>query len=204
MTASLLRLSQLARFWGKNARTIQTWIRQGRLAAIRSPGNHFRVRVADVRAFCERERMPVPPFVSPPPRRVVAAGLSAPAQRAMARAVRGPGLALETYDDPYDALLAASRETVLLAIPARCRGFDPGSAIAAMRRCDATGRATIVAFGAATRAQAASLARAGATRVLTRAQEDHLPRVVRELLGVEEGANAIEQNVGQRDLRHRG
>jgi excisionase family DNA binding protein len=185
MTASLLRLSQLARFWGKNARTIQTWIRQGRLAAIRSPGNHFRVRVADVRAFCERERLPVPPFVSPPPRRIVAAGLSAAAQRAMVRALRGPGLALETYDDPYDALLAAARETTLLAIPARSRGFDPGSAIAAMRRSDATGRATIIAFGAATRAQAASLAEAGATRVLTRAQESDLPRVVRELLGVE-------------------
>jgi excisionase family DNA binding protein len=185
MTASLVRLSQLARFWGKNARTIQTWIRQGRLAAIRSPGNHFRVRVADVRAFCERERMPVPPFVSPPPRRVIAAGLSDTAQRAMVRALRGPGLALETYDSPYDALVAAARETALLALPARCRGFDPTSAIAAMRRCDATGRATIVAFGAVNRAQAAALEEAGATHVLTRGQEGHLPRVIRQLLGVE-------------------
>jgi excisionase family DNA binding protein len=185
MAAGLLRLSELARFWGKNTRTIQTWIRQGRLAAIRSPGNHFRVRIADVRAFCERENLPVPPFVSPPPRRIVTAGLSAPAQRAMARALRSPGLVLETYDDPYDALLAAAREAALVAIPARTRSFDPGSAIAAMRRCDATGRAAIVAFGAATRAHAASLAQAGATRVLTRAEQDDLPRVVRELLGVE-------------------
>jgi excisionase family DNA binding protein len=185
MTTSLVRLSQLARYWGKNARTIQTWIRQGRLAAIRSPGNHFRVRVADVRAFCERERMPVPPFVSPPPRRVIAAGLSDAVERAMVRAVRGPGLALETYDSPYDALVAAARETALLALPVRCKGFDPGSAIAALRRGDAGGHATIVAFGAVTRAQAATLSHAGATRVLTRAQEGHLPRVVRELLGVE-------------------
>jgi excisionase family DNA binding protein len=185
MTASLLRLSQLARFWGKNPRTIQTWIRQGRLAAIRSPGNHFRVRVADVRAFCEREKMPVPPFVSPPPRRVVAAGLDAASQRAMARALRTPGLALETYPDPYDALLASARETALVAIPSASKRFDAGSAIAAMRRCPTTTTAAIVAFDAATRAQAATLAQAGATRVLTRAQRGDLPRVVRELLGVE-------------------
>jgi excisionase family DNA binding protein len=185
MTASLVRLSQLARFWGKNARTIQTWIRQGRLAAIRSPGNHFRVRVADVRAFCERERMPIPPFVSPAPRRIVAAGLSAPLQRAMARALRVPGLSLETYPDPYDALLAAARETSVLAIPAVCKHFDPRSAIAALRRSDSTARAAIVAFGAPTRSQASVLAQAGATRVLTSAEQNDLPRVVRELLGVE-------------------
>jgi excisionase family DNA binding protein len=188
MPASLLRLSELARFWGKNTRTVQTWIRQGRLAAIRSPGNHFRVRIADVRAFCEREQMPVPPFVSAPPKRVVAVGLNAASQREMARALRGPALAFEAYRDPYDALLAAAARSgpaSLLALPAQSRRFDPGSAIAAVRRHQATARTAIVAFGAANRAQAAGLAQAGATRVLTRAEQKDLPRIVRELLGVE-------------------
>jgi excisionase family DNA binding protein len=185
MSASLLRLSQLARYWGKNSRTIQTWIRQGRLAAIRSPGNHFRVRVADVRAFCEREGMPVPPFVAPPPRRIVAAGLDPTSQRAMARALKSPALTLETYDDPYDALLAAARDASLIAIPASAPRFDCGAAIAAMRRSQGTANASIIAFGASTRTQAASLARAGATRVLPRAQQGALPHVARELLGVE-------------------
>jgi excisionase family DNA binding protein len=186
MPAPLLRLSELARFWGKNARTVQSWIRQGRLAAIRSPGNHFRVRIADVRAFCEREHMPIPPFVTAPPKRVVAVGLNAASQREMARALRGPALAFETYGDPYDALLAAARGPAsLLALPAQSRRFDPGSAIAAVRRYEATARATIVAFGAASRAQAARLSQAGATRVLTRAEQKDLPRVVRELLGVQ-------------------
>src|SRR6516164_2464292 len=103
---TLLRLSQLARFWEKNPRTIQTWIRQGRLAAIRSPGNHFRVRVADVRAFCEREGMPVPPFVAPPLRRVVLAAASLPLRRAIARVLK-TGVALHPFADPYEALLAA-------------------------------------------------------------------------------------------------
>jgi excisionase family DNA binding protein len=188
MLAPLLRLSELARFWGKNSRTVQSWIRQGRLAAIRSPGNHFRVRVADVRAFCEREHLPVPPFVTAPPKRIIAVGLNAAAQREMARALRGPAFAFETYGDPYDALLAAATArgpASLLALPAQSRRFDPGSAIAAVRRYEATARAAIVAFGAASRAQVASLAHAGATRVLTRAEQKDLPRVVRELLGVQ-------------------
>jgi excisionase family DNA binding protein len=185
MTAPLLRISQLARFWGKNAKTLQTWIRQGRLAAIRSPGNHFRVRVADVRAFCEREGMPVPPFVAAPPRRVVAAALDPASQRAMARALRAPALALETYDDPYEALLAAARDAALVALPAAAARFDSGAAIAALRRGEGTARAAIVAFGASTHKQAASLAQAGATRVLPRAQQEDLPRLVRELLGID-------------------
>jgi hypothetical protein len=130
--------------------------------------------------------MPVPPFVSAPPKRVVAVGLGAASKREMARALRSPALALETYRDPYDALLAAAAGPAsLLALPAQSRRFDPGSAIAAMRRHAATARAAIVAFGAGSRAQAASLARAGATRVLTRAEQKDLPRVVRELLGVQ-------------------
>jgi excisionase family DNA binding protein len=55
---ALIRPSQLARFWELNARTLHIWIREGRLLAIRSPGNHFRLRVADVLAFCEREGLP--------------------------------------------------------------------------------------------------------------------------------------------------
>ena len=90
MTAppALLKPSQLARFWELNPRTLHLWIREGRLPAIRSPGNHFRLRVADVRAFCEREGLPVPPFVSPPPRRVVVGAAAAPLRRALARSLK--------------------------------------------------------------------------------------------------------------------
>ncbi|HEY6459566.1 MAG TPA: helix-turn-helix domain-containing protein, partial [Polyangiaceae bacterium] len=125
----LLRLSLLARFWEVNPRTIMTWIRAGRLAAIRSPGNHFRVRVADVRAFCEREGRPIPPFVAPPVRRVVTAGVAA-------RAVRLPGLVVDAYDDPYDALLAAAArgDASLLVVPATATRFDTIAALAALRR----------------------------------------------------------------------
>jgi excisionase family DNA binding protein len=176
----LLRLSQLARFWEVNPRTIMTWIRAGRLAAIRSPGNHFRVRVADVRAFCEREGRPVPPFVAPPTRRVVTAGVAA-------RALRLTGLVVDACAGPYDALLAAARDGAsLLVLPATAAHFDTTAALAALRRHRPTASLPVLVVGAPTVARAAALERAGATHVLPRAcRPDAVVRAVRELLPLE-------------------
>jgi excisionase family DNA binding protein len=179
VSLGLLRLSQLARFWEKNPRTIQTWIRQGRLAAVRSPGNHFRVRVADVRAFCEREGMPVPPFVAPPPRRVVTA-------TPLPRTVKLAGIVLEVLATPYDALVAAaSAPTAALVLPAGDPRFDALAAVAALRRAAPTSHVPIVVVGATTPQRATALQRAGATRVLRRARGEDLAVSLRELLGLE-------------------
>lgn len=180
VASALLRLSQLARFWEINPRTIMTWIRQGRLAAIRSPGNHFRVRVADVRAFCEREGRPVPPFVAPPPRRVVTA-------EALPRGLRLPGLVVETHPDPYDAIVATAREpAALLVLPAAAERFDTAAAIAALRRASGATTFPIVVVGVMTALRASAFERAGATRVVRRStRTDELPRTLRELLSLE-------------------
>jgi excisionase family DNA binding protein len=177
---TLLRLSQLARFWEVNPRTIMTWIRQGRLAAIRSPGNHFRVRVADVRAFCEREGRPVPPFVAPPQRRVVTVG-------GLPRGLKLSGVLVEVHVDPYDAVVSAARaETALLVLPASVRHFDTEAAIAALRRARTPAEVPIVVMGATSPSRASALERAGATRVLRRSsRQDDLPRALRELLALE-------------------
>jgi len=176
---ALLRLSQLARFWEKNARTVQTWIRQGRLAAIRSPGGHFRVRVADVRAFCEREGMPVPPFVAPAAARVVTAV-------PLPRGAKLTGMVTEAHAEPYGALVAAaSGDAALVVLPAGGERFDAVAAVAALRKARATAETPLVVVGAGTQARADALARAGATRVLVRAREYELARAIREVLGLE-------------------
>src|SRR5262249_3918395 len=113
--AQLVRPSQLARFWEIHPRTLHIWIKEGRLVAIRSPGNHFRLRVADVRAFCERERMPVPPFISPPQRRAVVAAASPALRRLLRRTLRA-NVALAAIADPYEALVSvAADESELFA-----------------------------------------------------------------------------------------
>jgi hypothetical protein len=136
---------------------VVAWIRRGRLAGVRSPGNHFRVRVADVRAFCEREGMPVPPFVVPPRRRVVIGGGRAAVRRAVARALEGAGagLAVEVYDDPYEAVVsAAGAPAELVVLGAGTSRFDADGAAAAL---EAAKRRTLV-FGARGRARAEEIA----------------------------------------------
>lgn len=180
MTTTLLRLSQLARFWEKNPRTIQSWIRLGRLAAIRSPGGHFRVRVADVRAFCEREGMPLPPFAAPVVRRVVVAGA------ALARAVRMAGVTVEVREDPCAALLAvADGSAAALVLPPSAGSLDVAAAVAALRRHAATRALPVIVAGRTTRARMRALEHAGATHVVTGADAASLPGVLRESLRLE-------------------
>jgi len=180
----LVRPSQLARFWELHPRTVHTWIRQGRLAAIRSPGNHFRVRVADVRIFCEREGLAMPPFIAPPLKRVIVAAAPAPLRRAVVRALKASAT-VEMFDDPYEAFVAAaSAPTAVLAMGVTAPRFDIAAAVRALKGASRVAGIAVVAFGVANRALAVALERAGADRSVPRAQTPELPRVLRELLGL--------------------
>jgi excisionase family DNA binding protein len=181
---ALIKPSQLARFWELHPRTLHGWIRDGRLPAIRSPGNHFRLRVADVRAFCERQGLPVPPFVSPAARRVVVAVAPPPLRRAVARALR-TAAALHSFADPYEALVAAAAErTEVLALGFGYPGFDDVAAVRAFTRTPATSNVVVVAFGVPGQPQAAALEKAGSAHAILAEQTgDLLPRVLGELLG---------------------
>jgi hypothetical protein len=181
--ARLLRPSQLARFWELHPATVHGWIVQGRLLAIRSPGNHFRVRIADVRAFCEREGLPVPPFVAPPPDRVVVMTASAAVKRALAKGLKGV-VALEACGDPFEAVVAvASAPTALLALDLNALAFDAVAAIRAVKRAPAKPRARVAAFHVETQALATALERAGADRALLASESADVVSVLRQLLG---------------------
>jgi excisionase family DNA binding protein len=185
--APLVRPSQLARFWEIHPRTLHIWIREGRLAAIRSPGNHFRLRVADVRAFCEREGLPVPPFVSPPARSVVVAAASPALRRILARAFHalGPRFALEALADPYEALVSALvGHAAILALGASTPHFDTAAAVRALKKTPAASGTAVVVFDVTNRPQALALERAGAARAFVQARTaELLPIALRELLG---------------------
>lgn len=182
--ATLVRLSQLARFWGLHTRTLHGWIREGRLAALRSPGNHFRLRVADIRAFCEREGKPVPPFVSGHTRRVVVAGAAPAQRRALGRALRG--VAVEVAANPYEALVtAAVAPPELLALGLGDARFDGAAATRALKQTEATAGIVVVAFDVPNRAQALAIERSGGARALLASgrESERLPEVLAELVG---------------------
>jgi excisionase family DNA binding protein len=181
----LVRPSALARFWGIHTKTLHGWIQQGRLAALRSPGNHVRLRIADVRAFCEREGLPVPPFVAPAARRIVLAGATEAAARAVARSLKGAAVTLSTYASPYDGLVSAvATPTQLLALGVAHPRFDPEAAVRALKASPAGAGVAVVALGVRTRSAAASLLAAGALRALGRDAERELPAVTREVLAL--------------------
>ncbi len=181
---ALVRPSELARFWGLHPRTLHSWIREGRLPAIRSPGNHFRLRVSDVRAFCEREGLAVPPFVSPPSPRVVIAAAAAPLLRALGRALKATAV-LDAFADPYEAFVAAAAEpTEILAMGAGPHNFDAVAAVRAFKSRRATASVVVVAFGVPSRKRQVALEKAGASRAIALAQTSELlPRVLGEILG---------------------
>jgi hypothetical protein len=142
--------------------------------------------VADVRAFCEREGMPVPPFVSPPPKRAVVAGVSDAAARALARGLKSSPVALVVHDDPYEGIVAAAAApTALLVLGVAFARFDAAAAIRALTSGILTEGVAIAAVGASTRAAAERLRTAGASRVLSRSYERDLPALVRELLALD-------------------
>lgn len=171
---ALIKPSQLARFWELHPRTVHLWIREGRLPAIRSPGNHFRLRLADVRGFCEREGLPVPSFVSPPAPRVVIAAAPPPLLRAVARALSTVA-ALDPFGDPYEALVATAAEpTRVLAIGSQERSFDAVAAIRALKSAPATSDVVVIAFGVPSRPRALALEKAGAIRAIAVAQTREL------------------------------
>ncbi len=177
MPSSLLRPSQLARFWEKSPDTVMKWIRAGRLPAIRSPGGHYRLRVTDVQAFCERESMPVPPVVAPQRRRVVVW------TAALARALRAQAVEVHEVDDPYEAMLAVAGGAALLVLPSAGGTFDVAAAIAALRRQVATRTMPIVVVATSAGARTGAIERAGATHVLPRTRAADLPALALAILG---------------------
>jgi hypothetical protein len=178
----LLRPSQLARFWELHPATVNLWIVQGRLPAIRSPGNHFRVRIADARAFCEREGLPIPPFVAPPPDRVVVMTASAAVKRALAKGLKCV-VSVEAFANPFEAVVAvASAPTALLALDLTGMAFDAVAAIRAVKRAPARPKPRVAVFHVETQALATALERAGADRVLLTSEGGGLLPALRTLV----------------------
>lgn len=179
-----MRPSQLARFWGLHPRTLTTWIREGRLAATRSPGAQYRVRVADVRALCEREELPFPPFLLPQARTAIVVGAAEAERRALRRALKADAV-VTAFDDPFAGLFAAVRTPPsLLALSAGAKQIDAEAAVRGLRSIEPLAETPIVAFDAASAARCTSLERAGASAALLRSRRAELPRTVARLLGL--------------------
>lgn len=181
----LLRPSELARVWELHPKTVVLWIREGRLPAIKTPGAQYRVREGDVRAYCEKNGLPLPKELARPPTpagRVAVIGKPSAAFRALSRACKASGALLETWPTALEALLAiASDVPTVLAIDARSCDVGLGDALRALRRTAATADVPVVVYDAT--AKPASLVRLGATSVFARGEYEAAAHTVVELAG---------------------
>jgi excisionase family DNA binding protein len=183
--APLVRPSRLARFWELHPKTLYVWIREGRLAAVRTPGDQFRLRPADVRAFAESAGLPVPPFILAAPRCAHAAASAGTWLRALRRALKDAEVALDVHERSLDAVLAAvATPPALLTLDAGLGGLDLDEAVRALRRREATARLPVVIVNVASAARADALLRAGATNAHVKGKEkDALSEIARILGG---------------------
>jgi excisionase family DNA binding protein len=182
--APLLRPSRLARFWELHPKTLYVWIREGRLAAVRTPGEQFRLRPADVRAFAEAAGLPVPPFILAAPRRAHAAATSGAWLRALRRALKEAEVTLDLHERSVDAFFAAvAAPPTLLSIDAGIGGLDLDEAIRALRRRAATAHLPVVIVNVASAAKADALLRAGATHAHVKGKDRDALAQIAQLLG---------------------
>ncbi len=180
--ASLLRPSALAKAWGLNGRTVTLWLREGKLRGVKTPGNHFRVRSEDVRAFCEAEGLPLPRFASSIGLRVLVAKRTNLDLRPLRRALRAVDLALTVLTSGAAALLAAASDPPdALVLDAALPGIDVRDALTALRAAPNTSKVQLFVCEA-TKTKVALYEQAGARAVARRGDVGALADSILKLL----------------------
>jgi excisionase family DNA binding protein len=180
---ALLRPSELARIWELHPKTVYLWIREGKLPAIKTPGAQYRVRTSDVRAYCEKNGLPMPRTIASPAGSIAVLGKPSPSQRALAKACKARGTAIMLWPNALEGLLSIASETPdIVAIDAEVADVKLTDAIRALKKTARTAHVPVVVYDTAPRAGTTALSKLGASSVHARGKTDDLLRAVVDLL----------------------
>jgi excisionase family DNA binding protein len=178
---ALFRPSELARIWELHPKTVYLWIREGKLPAIKTPGAQYRVRTDDLRAYCEKNGLPMPRAIATPAGMVAVLGKASASQRAIAKACKGRGTAVLLWRRALEGLLAvASDAPDVVAIDAECTDVKVANAVRALRKTARTAHVPVVVYD--TPPRSGTLAKLGAISIVLRGKSDDAARVVVDLL----------------------
>lgn len=170
LVTSLLRPSVLAKAWGVHPRTVTAWIRSGRLAGVKTPGDHHRVRIDDVIAYCEAEGLPLPKVATVRDLSVLVAKRQNLDVRPLRRALRALDVEILVTTSAAGALLAVAADPPgALVLDAQLPGLDVIAAIRALGEAKATARLPVLVCDAA-KAKIPSYLTAGAVAVAARGE----------------------------------
>jgi excisionase family DNA binding protein len=156
-----------------NPSSVKKWVNAGFLSAFRTPGGHRRIRAADLLAFLDRHRIPVPTALrGATRRRLVIVDDDRTQLRALGRRLRRVADRLEVLvvDDALDALvrIGAHRPHAVL-LDVYLPGLDGLELCRRLKKSPETASATVIAIsGAMTPALAADALAAGADHALAK------------------------------------
>ncbi|MBX3262899.1 MAG: helix-turn-helix domain-containing protein [Labilithrix sp.] len=180
---ALLRPSELARLWELHPKTVNLWIREGKLPAFRTPGAQYRVRTDDARAYCEKNNLPpLPRAVTSPGGTVAAIGKPGASLRALARACKARGTSFVAFASVLEGLLGVAADAPdVLAIDARCDEVKLADVVRALRRTEKMAGVAVVVYDAEEN-KSSALAKLGVTSVVTRGKSEEAAQAVVDLL----------------------
>lgn len=180
---ALLRPSELARLWELHPKTVNLWIREGKLPAFRTPGAQYRVRTDDARAYCEKNNLPpLPRAVTSPGGTVAAIGKPGASLRALARACKARGTSFVAFASVLEGLLGVAADAPdVLAIDARCDEVKLADVVRALRRTEKMASVAVVVYDAE-ETKSSALAKLGVTSVVTRGKSEEAAQAVVDLL----------------------
>lgn len=180
---ALIRPSELARLWELHPKTVNLWIREGKLPALRTPGSQYRVRTDDARAYCEKNNLPpLPRAVTSPGGTVAAIGRPSASLRALAKACKSRGTSFVAFAGVLEGLLGVAADAPdVLAIDARCEEAKLADVVRALRRTPRMQDVAVVVYDAEP-SKTAALGKLGVTSVVPRGKGEDAAQAVVDLL----------------------
>ena len=143
----LLRLREVAALFQVHPKTAYSWVKTGRLPALRSPGGLIRVRAEDVRTVAEKAHFALPTDIGDRTRTVVMLETTKGSGRAFMRAAKAKGLDVHAFADPYEAALAVGHlAPAALVVDGDRLDASVPMVLRAIRRDALTKRMRIMAF----------------------------------------------------------
>lgn len=176
--------SDVARFCQVDLKTIHNWAERGDVRHFRTPGRHLRFRRADVLDFLRRYGYPIPDELRATKPRVFLADPDPAVLATLRRALRG-GFDVATFQDVFDALVAAGKlEPDALVFDPAIEGTGGLAIVERLAASAPTSHVRAVVYSANDDLRRAA-PRAGAFGAVKKGAPDELADTLARLLGVE-------------------
>ncbi|MCC7538882.1 MAG: response regulator [Deltaproteobacteria bacterium] len=170
----------MARFCGVTPQAVRLWVSGGLLKAVRTAGDHYRIRRADLEDFMRSRGIKVPEEVAAEKPVVVLIDDDAEISKNLKRTLAKIGFDLVTYTSAYEALLALPvKVPVIVLFDLSMPGIDGLAALRALKANPTTATIPIVVLTSHGHLRHQAI-ESGAVTVVLKNDLSRVPNVVQE------------------------